>query len=143
MEILLISHKGAASGMKSAAELIVGESAKNIGVLELTAEAGVEVFAEELEKYLTSWLADGKMGLIFADLKGGTPFNQAEMILAKHGLKGQAKVVSGMNLPMLLENLFLEVDQWSKEDIQDILTVGRDGIACMDIAASDEESEDE
>lgn len=143
MEILLISHKGAASGMKSAAELIVGESAKNIGVMELTAEAGVEVFARQLESYITTWLADGKTGLIFADLKGGTPFNQAEMILSKHGLKGQAKVISGMNLPMLLENLFLEIDQWSVENMREIINVGKDGIDCMDITASESKSEDE
>lgn len=68
-----------------------------------------------------------------ADLRGGTPYNQAEMILARHGLKGRAKVISGMNLPMIIDALFKDFDMDGLDEIRLVAQAARDGIACMDM----------
>ena len=68
MELLLVSHRGIATGMKSAVAMVMGPVADQITTMELTEEEGIERFAERLEEYLTSWLTEGKKGLIFADL---------------------------------------------------------------------------
>lgn len=144
MEILLLSHHGIASGMKRAANMIVGESANDIATIELTAEDGVEVFTKQVEDYITQWLVNGKIGVIFSDIKGGTPFNKAEMLLSKHGLNAQAKVICGMNLAMIVDCLFKEIPEWNMKEVEDILTTGKDSISCMDLVAhTDNESEDE
>ena len=143
MELLLVSHKGVASGIKTAAAMIVGDEASDIQVIELTAEDGIDAFTGQLEKYLTQWLGDGKKGLVLADLKGGTPYNRAEMLLSQHNFKEQAKVISGMNLPMVLDVLFQDIEEWSEEELQGIIATGRDGINCLDLAGQQDDGEDE
>ena len=75
MELLLVSHRGIASGMKAAVQMVMGAAADQITAMELTEDEGIESFGKKLEEYLLSWLTEGKKGLIFADLKGGTPYN--------------------------------------------------------------------
>ena len=79
MELLLVSHRGIASGMKSAVQMVMGAAADQITAMELTEDEGIENFGKKLEEYLLSWLTEGKKGLIFAHLKGGTPYNQSEL----------------------------------------------------------------
>ena len=109
MKMLLISHQGAASGMKTAASLIAGDMADGIDTIELTAEAGIESFTEELDTYLKAWKETGKTGVIFADLKGGTPYNKAEILLAHYGMKGYIRNESDHGSGMLVSgNLTVE-----------------------------------
>lgn len=143
MDLLLVSHKGIASGVKETAGMIVGEMADDIAVIELTAEQGVEHFTQELEAYLLNWLTEGKVGIIFADLMGGTPYNRAEMMLAKHELKEQCKVVSGMNVCMVIDALEREIDQWDMQVLQEIMQVGQQGIGCMDLLSASDDGTDE
>lgn len=143
MELLLVSHKGIASGMKAAVKMVMGPAADQITAMELTEEEGIEAFAARLEAHLSSWLTEGKKGLIFADLRGGTPFNRSELLLEKHGLKNRAKVISGMNLPMIIDALFKDIDVCDFGELESIAAAAREGIVCMDLeqqaAASDDE----
>ncbi len=143
MNILLVSHEGVASGMKSAVQMVMGDLAKQIEILELTAEQGIVAFSKDLEELLLSWLKEGHIGLVFADLKGGTPYNQAELLLTKHGLKHRAKVICGLNLPMVLDVLLREVDINSSEVLAQLVQTARDGISCMDIENERNGEEDE
>lgn len=143
MELLLVSHKGIASGIKTAAAMTIGDVADSIQVIELTAEDGIDVFTEQLDACLLSWLKDGRKGLILADLKGGTPYNRAEMLLSQHNFKEQAKVISGMNFPLVLDVLFRDVEEWKESDLQEMITTGRDGIDCLDLAGQQDDGEDE
>ncbi len=143
MELLLVSHRGIASGMKAAIEMVMGPAADQITTLELTEDEGIENFGKKLEEYLVSWLTEGKKGLIFADLRGGTPYNQSELLLAKHGLKGQAKVISGMNLPMIVDALFKDIDVCNMAEVGEIVTAAKDGIVCLDMETQADGSDDE
>lgn len=143
MELLLVSHRGIATGMKAAVEMVMGPAASQITAMELTEEEGIENFGKRLEEYLTSWLTEGKRGLVFADLRGGTPYNQSEMILDRHGLKGRARVISGMNLPMIVDALFKEFDVTDMSEIAAIAAAAREGIMCLDLEAAQGNSDDE
>lgn len=143
MELLLVSHKGIASGMKRAVQMVLGAAAEQISTLELTEEEGIEAFGGRLEEYLLGWLTEGKKGLVFADLRGGTPFNQSELLLAKHGLKNQAKVISGMNLPMIVDALFKEIDVSDTAAIQEIMAAAQNGIVCLDTELPADGGDDE
>ena len=96
MNILIVSHQGVASGIASAAQMIVGDISQ-IHTIELT-EAGVDVFADELENYLKEWLSKDT-GIVLADLKGGTPFNTASRFSFKNE---NVAVMYGMNLPLVI-----------------------------------------
>ena len=131
MELLLVSHRGIATGMKSAVAMVMGPVADQITTMELTEEEGIERFAERLEEYLTGWLTEGKKGLIFADLQGGTPYNRAELLLAKHGLKSRAKVISGLNLPMVVEAVLRDMDVCSADELSGLVQAARDSICLL------------
>lgn len=143
MELLLVSHRGIASGMKAAVQMVMGPVAEQITAMELTEEEGIESFGKKLEACLLTWLTEGKKGLIFADLRGGTPYNQSELLLTKHGLKGQAKVIAGMNLPMIIDALFKDIDVCDAAALAEIVTAARDGVACLDLETQADGSEDE
>ena len=131
---------GVASGIASAAQMIVGDISQ-IHTIELT-EAGVDVFADELENYLKEWLSKDT-GIVLADLKGGTPFNQAELILSRLGLKDHAKVIVGVNLPLVLELLFKKLDINNQNELKDFVESSRLNIDCMDLYNQNNENEDE
>lgn len=141
MEILIVSHRGIAKGIKSTAEMVLGSSGQ-IKAIELT-EEGVEAYSGELETYLASWLTEEKMGLVFADIKGGTPYNQAELILTRLGLKNRAKVICGVNLPMVVDSFFREIDINSPDEMAQLIQSGRDGIDCADLHVQTASSDDE
>ena len=143
MELLLVSHRGIATGMKSAISMVMGTLADQITAMELTEEEGIEQFAARLEDYICSWLTEGKKGMIFADLRGGTPYNRAELILGEHGLKDRAKVVSGMNLPMVVDAILRDMDVCNMDEIAGLVQAARDGITCLELEAQAACSDDE
>ena len=111
--------------------------------MELTEEEGVGNFSKRLEEYLVTWLSGTGKGLVFADLRGGTPYNQAELLLAKHGLKDRAKVISGMNLPMVVDAVLSDMDVCSTDALAGLVQNARDGIMCLDLEAQTAGSDDE
>lgn len=141
MEVLIVSHRGVATGIKSTVDMVLGDSSQ-IKTIELT-EEGIQVYAEELEAYLTGWLTQGNQGIILADIKGGTPFNQAELLLNKHNLKDRAKVICGVNLPMVVDLFFRDIDVNHVEEIESVLQNAREGIDCMDLSVQTGSSDDE
>lgn len=143
MELLLVSHRGIATGMKSAVNMVMGALADQITTMELTEEEGIEQFAARLEEYICSWLTEGKKGLIFADLRGGTPYNRAELILSSHGLKDRAKVLSGMNLPMVVDAVLRDMDVCDLDEVAGLVQAARDGIMCLELEAQATGSDDE
>ena len=143
MELLLVSHRGIASGMISAIAMVMGPVAEQITAMELTEEEGVGNFSKRLEEYLVTWLSGTGKGLVFADLRGGTPYNQAELLLAKHGLKDRAKVISGMNLPMVVDAVLSDMDVCSTDALAGLVQNARDGIMGLDLEAQTAGSDDE
>lgn len=96
--ILVTGHGKFASGLLSSLKLIAGEHEKIIGI-DFLEEHGTEILRENLKDALKSL---GDEVLVLADLAGGSPYMNAVMM--KQDLKNKkVEVVSGVNLPMLLE----------------------------------------
>lgn len=109
MNIVILSHNGVASGLKTAAQMIVGES-NPIQTIELT-EMGVEAFTKEIQEFLQYEVIENQKDyLAFVDLKGGTPYNRVVQETLRLNLSGKVKIISGVNLPILLESLYFEGD---------------------------------
>lgn len=98
IQLILISHGSLGLALIETSQLLYGQ-AEAITSLSLPPEKSTESFREELNAELKRGF---KETLILTDLEGGTPCNQALMETIQR--KG-TEVLSGMNLPMLLEAL--------------------------------------
>ena len=133
MKILLTSHGHLAQGIASGFEFIAGKS-DHIMTLELD-ERGIGSYRDRLQELL-----DGETEpvLILADLKGGTPYNESFKYYLVHAQR--IRVVSGLNLPMLLELVPQLSDNTTlNEAVQTVLQAGTNGIA----VAQDQQDDDD
>lgn len=135
MNVLVVSHEGMASGLVKAVRMIIGPQ-EQLFWLEFTEEGGVLPFAAELEARLNSWQKSGQSGLLFTDLLGGTPMNQAMAVTTKLDLTKKVKIISGYNLAIVLEALSIEDTSFENVDINQLLEAGKQGIAYPEPGAS-------
>lgn len=97
MKLLLVSHGELASGLLGSFDMIAGKN-KDISAISLTDE-GISHFSKKLKEYLEEYRNDEI--LILCDIKGGTPFNEAYREYLANSKR--IKIITGMNLPMLIE----------------------------------------
>ncbi len=97
--IVIASHGGLARALLSSAEMIVGAQ-DNVATVCLEAQDSPESFQAALSATIEQ--ADRGTGVVaLIDLFGGTPGNAAALCLGER----EIPIVSGVNLPMLLEVL--------------------------------------
>ncbi|MDD0821074.1 PTS sugar transporter subunit IIA [Bacillus cereus] len=128
MDILILSHAGVASGLKKAAQMILGEQ-KKLHALELTEENGITSFSDQLQEFLERWSENqSNKLLIFADLKGGTPFNQAVFWASKLKLNQRISIISGVNLPIVIEAIYCNEEKSLEELSKELIEGAKNGI---------------
>ncbi|MCF0259036.1 MAG: PTS mannose transporter subunit IIAB [Erysipelotrichaceae bacterium] len=97
--IILASHGEFAKGIKQSSEMIFGPQ-QDVEAVVLMPSEGPEQFRAKLEEAISK-LSDQEQVLILCDLWGGTPFNQSSAVISGH--EETWAIVTGMNLPMLIE----------------------------------------
>ncbi len=108
-------------------ELIIGKQ-KNIKAIKFLTGENVENIIKKYKKCFTK--LNIKKGIIFfVDILGGSPFNAANRILNyKNNINGE--IISGTNIPMLLETLMSRDD--NKNNINKLIKIalkkGKKGI---------------
>ncbi|MBD5429635.1 PTS sugar transporter subunit IIB [Lactobacillus sp.] len=123
--IILASHGGFADGIFQSAEMIFGKQ-ENLAHCILKPDEGPDDIRAKMEKAIASFDNQDEV-LFLIDLWGGTPFNQANNLVKEHG--GDWAIVSGMNLPMVIEALGQRMASEKAQDIASaIVKPGRDGI---------------
>ncbi|RMC51082.1 mannose/fructose/sorbose PTS transporter subunit IIA [Lactobacillus sp. ESL0228] len=98
--IVLASHGGFADGIAQSAQMLFGEQ-DNFAHVILTPDEGPDDIREKMNSAISSFTSQDEI-LLLVDLWGGTPFNQANSLLKEHP---SWAIVSGMNLPMVVEAL--------------------------------------
>lgn len=98
MKILLATHGSLGEGLLNSYEMIAGKT-DNIHTIKLT-DSGIGEFKEKLHNTLNELTATEEV-LVLCDLKGGTPYNESFMYSLEK--PGRIEVVTGVNLPMLIE----------------------------------------
>ena len=111
--IILASHGAFADGIHQSAEMIFGPQ-DNFKSAILKPSEGPEDVKAKMEAAVAS-LDNQDEVLFLVDLWGGTPFNQASALVEAH--KDKWAIVSGMNLPMVIEAL---TQRFSVESAQEI-----------------------
>ncbi len=134
--MILCGHGNFASGMYSAIKLIAGEQEDFA-----TVDFSVGMSSEELKEQLLVQIAKTENGngvVIFTDIPGGTPFNQAVLLSTENE---SVKIVSGTNLPLLLESSFKR-DLSLAEFVSQALKSGAEGLKTFKITETEPIRED-
>ncbi|MEM1913432.1 MAG: PTS sugar transporter subunit IIA [Thermofilaceae archaeon] len=122
--IVLITHGKYGEGLLNALSMLLGDEAvRSIRVITLGSLDSPE-FLYERVKSAVSGADDGKGVLILVDLFGGTPSRVAAQLLSE-GFK--VEVVSGVNLPMLVE-IAMQRDKTARELAEIAVKTGVEGI---------------
>ncbi len=123
--IILASHGGLAEGIKQSGSMVFGEQ-ENLAAVTLLPSQGPEDVKRQMEEAIASF-DDPEQVLFIVDLWGGTPFNQANGLMAGH--EDKWAVVTGLNLPMLIEAYGARDDCESAQELAKIIAPsGKDGI---------------
>ena len=98
--IILASHGEFAEGILQSGSMIFGEQA-NVKACTLMPSEGPADIKAKMEAAIATFENQDEV-LFLVDLWGGTPFNQASALM--DGKEDKWAIVSGLNLPMLIES---------------------------------------
>ena len=137
MKILLATHGNLGEGLLESYQMISGET-ENIKTVKLT-KSGIGDFKEKLRNQLNELTVTEKV-LVLCDLKGGTPYNESFMYSLEN--PGKIEVVTGVNLPMLIEIGFLAESGTETSYLVDTaVNVGKESIEKLESSDEDEDED--
>jgi mannose/fructose-specific phosphotransferase system component IIA len=102
-KFLIATHGAFANGVKSSLEIIIGETEK-LFLIGAYLDQNVSV-EDELKPILDSLNDDDEL-IIFTDLLGGSVNN----IMLREALRENVHILSGFNLPLLIEVILSDTD---------------------------------
>ena len=126
--IILTGHGNIATGIESAVKLVFGQPEKFYAqdfTENITPELLEQKIIENINEIKECSTDDGNGVLILSDIAGGTPFKTDSLISLK---SENIKVVSGMNLPMILEIICEREGMGLEELYYHAMTTGKDEI---------------
>ncbi|PAV28386.1 hypothetical protein CIL05_17285 [Virgibacillus profundi] len=126
-KILVATHARFAEGIVSSIDLILG---KQENLHFINAYVDETPFNEKLEGFLNENVMDEDKLIIFTDIFGGS-VNQTTL---RYLTKENVFVISGVNLPVLLEVIMLGEDNVTEAKLKEIVNSSKDQI----IFANDE-----
>lgn len=123
--ILLATHGNFAPGILQSVTMVFGEQS-NIQAVALLPSMGPDDLRAQMEEAIAKF-DDPDNVLIMVDLWGGTPFNQANNLIAGH--EDKWAIVAGLNLPMLIDAVASCMMMDSAQEIAaSILAAGKEGV---------------
>ncbi|MGG5370904.1 PTS sugar transporter subunit IIA [Enterococcus sp. AZ196] len=134
--LIVTSHGDMAAETLSSAKMIVGETEK-VFVVSMRDDDGLVGTAEKFDAILAKLSPETEI-VVLADLKGGTPCNVAMMKASTHPTM---EVVSGLNLGMLIEGLFSQME--TAQDLAKYLeNIGKNAVSHLEKVVPDEDDEE-
>lgn len=111
--IILASHGDFSQGILQSGSMIFGEQ-EDVAAITLHPSESPEKLKAKMEEAIKAF-SDQDQILFLVDLWGGTPFNQANSLLAPN--QDKWAIVSGLNLPMLIEAYSARLSSESAQEI--------------------------
>lgn len=98
LSVVITGHGNFATGIKSMLDLVLGDCDNTYFV-----DFSENMNSDDLQKIFKDIFLQSEKNVIFlCDIAGGTPFNQASILLHEHNRKG---VIGGISIPLVLEVL--------------------------------------
>jgi PTS system mannose-specific IIA component/PTS system mannose-specific IIB component len=136
ISVIVGTHGIFSEEILKSAEMIFG-SQENIGSVTFNPGEGIDSLVEKYNNLINR--LDSKEGVLFmVDLFGGSPFNAASIIAMKNE---NMEIVTGVNLPMILEVLGSREFLNLQELVQIALNSGKDAIKILTKNAEIDEEE--
>ena len=122
--IIVAGHGNFASGITSMLELVVGKP-ENYEYIDFLQEESQEALENDFREKLNN-LKDCEKIVIMTDITGGSPFKSAVTYAVSDD---RLNVISGTNVPMLVELIFRRMNSDDSEDlIQSSMDAGKEQI---------------
>lgn len=131
--ILLVSHGKMAEGMIDSLQMFFGENIPQLDFLSVKMDTGAEEFRNAVVQKIEE-LDSGDGVVIFADVLGGTPFNQSAQLLSE-----RVDLITGMNLGMLMD--YLGSREYEDFDADALVEKGKNAIINTKALMNAEEDE--
>lgn len=96
--IVIVAHGNLSREFIQTTQMIIGEDFLGVGAISISPSDSSTIVAEKIRAAIRN-VDDGDGVLIFTDMFGGTPSNISLSFLDD----GKVEVISGMNLPMMLQ----------------------------------------
>jgi fructoselysine and glucoselysine-specific PTS system IIA component len=120
-KFLITAHGSFASGIKSSLDIIIGET-ENVFVIDAYVD-GNKSIEVELIKIMEEIKPEDEL-IVFSDLMGGSITNQ----VLRFALKKNVHIVSGMNLPLLIDLIMADTDLPITDTIENSLKAAREQV---------------
>ena len=134
-KILLATHGNFASGIKSSLEIILGEQET---IHAIDAYVGEISFEDQLNAYLQTVNEQEDVIIIMTDLFGGSVNQKAINLVQSDNIH----IVTGLNLPLLLELQLLTEEQCKKEKIKQLIETSREQVMYVERTDAEEDGDD-
>lgn len=126
--IILASHGDFAKGILQSGEIIFGTQ-PNVKAVTLQPSEGPDDIRAKMEEAITTF-ENPEQVLFMVDLWGGTPFNQTSGLINGH--EDTWAVVTGLNLPMLIEAFASRMSMESAQEIAaHVYGVAKEGVRLL------------
>jgi PTS system fructose IIA component. len=126
--VLIMTHGEFGIELVKSAEMIMGPQ-ENVDALALRPGHSVDELREQANEILERNKEKGLETIVLVDLFGGSPSNVALSLLGKHDVK----IITGVNMPMLIELLTFYKTEDDTEKLVDTFTnTGVNGIRKLD-----------
>ncbi|MDC9582534.1 PTS mannose transporter subunit IIAB [Xenorhabdus sp. PR6a] len=134
--IMIGTHGAAAEQLLHTTEMLIGEQ-ENVSYIDFVPGENADTLFEKYNKKLESLNTEQGV-LFFVDTWGGSPFNAANRIVLD---KDNYEIVTGVNVPMLVEAFMCRDDDPSMEELVSVaLETGREGIRALKTVQAEEET---
>ncbi|MBC1459186.1 mannose/fructose/sorbose PTS transporter subunit IIA [Listeria newyorkensis] len=135
--IIIGTHGESARELLKSTEMIIGKQ-DNVEFITFVPGENTDTLIQKLTDKLDA--IDASEGVLFmVDLFGGSPYNAASQIALP---KEKMDVVTGVNIPMLLETLSMRTVSGFEDLLNTALTAGREGVKSLKQALKNVEEDD-
>lgn len=135
-KIILASHGSLAEGMKSAVNMILGNTV-DIEAFGLDQWGTPQAIQKEVRKRMSG--SDEDEYVILCDVKGGSAYNSMVELV----MEPNVSIISGMNLNLVLDLALMSPDEKLKDVIEKFMEEARQGIEFIDASEMNEMKKEE
>lgn len=126
--IIIATHGVAAEQLLRTTEMLIGEQS-DVAFIDFVPGENAETIMGKYQQKLATDLAHCDQVLFLVDTWGGSPFNAANRVL---GEQTNMDIVTGVNVPMLVETFMARDDGPSLEELVEVaLETGRGGVRAL------------
>lgn len=136
INIFIVSHGELSKGIRNSVEMITGEN-KRVETFSLKPGESPDKIAEAIQERING--REEEEFLILADILGGSVYNSCLRL----ALNKNVRIISGMNLSLVIEIFLLLPDENIDEQIELIIGRAKDGIKLMNSVKLLENEEEE